>query len=391
MSQSKPDLPKPSSQELERSAKLVDLIRAQIQLNGKMPFSEFMHTALMHPELGYYRRVASPIASISTSGDFTTAAEFSPLYAATIAHDFAQVLSELKAATILELGPGSGAFAQNCIQTLAKLQQLPERYCLLEPCAARRAEQKAKLKPVAEKYSLTIEWLDKLPQEKITGIVFANEVLDVLPVECFKIDAAQIQMQFVDYAQGKLQAVWGDATENVKDALHKLEQDLGRKLPTGMQSEICLPLPAWLNSLAAVLQSGMLWFADYGYLREVYYHPERMLGTLHCHYKMHVTTDPMLYPGLQDITAHVDFSAVGDVLAENKLDFLGFKTQADYLLCAGITHQLQSYADNAVGYDAYMQAVQQFKRLTDPNRMGEVFKVMAFAKNINICPSGFNA
>jgi SAM-dependent MidA family methyltransferase len=375
-------LPQPSAGQAKSIAEFEAWMGRHIGA-GAISFAEFMQLALNKPGYGYYRRDVSPISAAHDGGDFTTASELTPLYAASIANDFALVLQQCAHPVILELGAGSGAFAYACLQRLHSLNCLPEKYYILETSAARIAEQKSKLSDLANNLGVDLVWLSSLDAVSFEGVVVANEILDVLPVEIFRVTKTGFEMLFIEFEAG-LQERWAAPTAQMLTALGELQHKLGCKLPQGMRSEICLCLPAWLNSLAQVLQKGLLFFADYGHEREVYYHAQRLQGTLHCHFKHHAHYDPFIYLGQQDITAHVDFSQVGDVLCDAGLECLGLPTQAEYLLQAGILDLLEQVTDSD-----YLNQSQTVKKLLHPNFMGDVFKVMAFFKNIDIDLPGF--
>ena len=375
-------LPQPTPAEQKKISEFSDVLQRTIA-DSPIPFSKYMDLALNMPGYGYYRRDISPISSDPLVGDFTTASELTDLYGAAIANDFAVVLRQCARPVILELGAGSGAFAYACLQQLYKLGSLPEQYLILETSAARASEQKQKLMPLAKEFKIEINWLQSLPEQPLNGVIVANEILDVLPVEVFKVTKSGFEMLYVACDTG-LKDEWRQSSPELNSALASLQHKLGHKLPVGMQSEICLYLKSWLQSVASTLKQGLLFFADYGYTREVYYHQQRSSGTLHCHFKQHMHLDPYLYPGQQDITAHVDFSEVGDLLTDYGCECLGLLTQAEYLLQAGILELLERLDESV-----YISEAQKVKKLLHPNYMGEVFKVMAFVKGVDVEVAGF--
>jgi len=339
---------------------------------GHISFAHFMKLALYAPGLGYY---TSGSYKLGERGDFVTAAEISPLFAKTLAGQFAAILETLPQGSILELGAGTGIFATEVLLELEKRQALPVRYFILEPSAELVERQKNLVLKTCPRFLSRLVWLDQLP-ETFRGIIFANEVLDALPVHCFRIENKTVKERCVAFNNNEL--VWKTTTP-LSVELHKKVLALMKKynLPSGYESEINLLLPRWIKTLANLMQEGVVIFFDYGYGRHEYYHPDRFNGTLRCYFQHRMHTNPFLYPGLQDMTANVDFTMVVKSALRANLDLAGYTTQGVYLMSNGITDGINT---NPASINAYQQN-QALKRLLFPSEMGNLVKTIAFTKN----------
>lgn len=378
--------PQPDSEAVAHSAALLSSIQALIARHGGwISFAQLMDAALYTPGLGYYSGGAK---KFGLSGDFVTAPEISPLFAKTIARQAVQVLSSLKTqnkqADILELGAGTGRFAKDLLLELSELEQLPTRYMILEVSAHLREVQQATLKSaLPDDLMKRVVWLDGLP-EGFDGLIFANEVLDALPVHIVKKALEGVsEMGVVSAHEGLAWQEKPASSPALKDFVDALN------LMDGYTTEVCLAASGLVASLANSLQSGMLLMIDYGFSRAEYYHPQRNQGTLMCHYRHRSHGDPLVYLGLQDITAHVDFTRVAEAGVANGLELVGFVTQAQFLINAGITELLQSIpaSDSA----NYLPLVASAQKLLSPAEMGDLFKVIAFEKNLDMPFIGFSS
>ena len=369
------ELPKPSADAIAHSARLKELIRAEIaQAGGAIGFERYMELALYAPGLGYYSAGARKFGA---AGDFVTAPELSPLFARCLAVQCAEVLGALGGGDILELGAGSGRMATELLKELARLGAPPRHYLILEVSADLRERQRQEIAAQAAQWQDQVHWLERLPEE-LCGVVVGNEVLDALPVCRFRRAAAGFEEFCVSCAGEEFAWQLRPATGERHAALTALEASLPRPFAQDYCSEICLRLPAFIHTLADALTRGALLFTDYGYPRAAYYHPERHLGTLMCHYRQRAHDDPFLYPGLQDITAHVDFTAVAEAGTCAGLQLAGYTTQAHFLLALGIA---------ALATD--LKTAREVKLLTLPGEMGERFKAMGFQKGIELPLHGF--
>jgi isopentenyl-diphosphate delta-isomerase type 1 len=351
----------PSDEALAHSAQLTQKIIERIQQkNNWISFEDYMHMALYEPGLGYYTAGAH---KLGREGDFVTAPMISPLFSQCLAQ-FCMNNSAIE--NILELGAGTGVMAKDILLFLEKNNQLPERYYILEVSADLRQRQQIFLKQEIPHLYAHIQWLDTLP-ENFIGIILANEVLDAMPVHLFHYKDNEIFETGVTLEKNNF-----TFKDKIADA--KLQEQVN-SLPIENKmdylSEINLNLSGFLNSLSAALQEGLIVFIDYGFDEHTYYHPHRLQGTLMCHYRHHSHTDPFFYPGLQDITAHVDFTALANAGIAAGLEVEYFANQAMFLLENGLI-ELANTPD--------MASAQQINTLSSPAEMGELFKIMALSK-----------
>ncbi|MDD3884358.1 MAG: class I SAM-dependent methyltransferase [Gallionella sp.] len=371
-------LPVPDSAALQHSAQLSEHIRAEIAANdGWISFTRYMELALYAPGLGYYTAGAHKFGE---AGDFITAPELSPLFGRSLARQLVEIMRASQP-TMLELGAGSGKLAADILAELELLGQLPEQYSILEVSADLRERQRLLLEQRVPHLLSRVQWLDRLP-DVIDGVVFGNEILDALPVHLLHWRAGEARERGV--AVNEAGFCWQDRPL-ADDVLSQAAQRI--QAPDDYLSEICPAARGLINSLAQRLQSGVLLFIDYGFGAREFYHPQRSRGTLMCHYRHHAHDDPFYLPGLQDITAHVDFTAVAEAGIDAGLEFLGYTHQAFFLMNCGITEFLQ----NADPEDmrAYAPLAAQLQKLTSPAEMGELFKVIALGKNMEAPLRGF--
>lgn len=368
-------LPTPSPEQLESSQALVRHIQSSIASSGGwVSFARYMELALYTPGLGYY---SGGSAKFGAGGDFVTAPQISPLFGRVLARQFAEVLRQTGKNSsgngILELGAGNGLLAAQILDEL-RAMGLDVPYSILEVSGDLRARQQEKLA------GHRVKWLDALPK-KFSGIIFGNEVLDAMPVHLIHWTKADPVERGVAIQNGRF--IWQDCAITDPDLL---EQARTLDLPPGYLSEINLAAPALIKTLADNLDSGLLCFIDYGFGRSEYYHTQRHMGTLRMHYRHHALDDPFYFPGLCDLTAHVDFTAVADAGFDSGLDVCGYTTQANFLMAAGITGLLaETPADTASRYLPLSTGVE---KLLSPAEMGELFKVIGMIKNAP-CPSAF--
>lgn len=372
-------LPIRTTEQLEHSARLLQVIHDEIaSYGGWITFARYMELALYAPGLGYYSAGAKKFGA---DGDFVTAPEISTLFACSLARQAAQVLAAT-GGDVLELGAGTGRLAAQLLLELQQLDTPPRRYIILEVSAHLRAVQQETLAATLPADLLSrVEWLDKLPDAFI-GLVLGNEVLDALPVHVLAWREHGIFERGVTLNDDHL--VWQERVLADSDLLEKAQQLAPQPVYI---SEICPVASALIGSLAGMLQHGALLFIDYGFPRREYYHPQRASGTLMCHYRQHAHDDPLFQPGLQDITAHVDFTALTAAAVAHGLQLIGYTTQAQFLINCGITDLLSavSPADMA----AYLPLASQAQKLLSPSEMGELFKVIAFGKYLEMAALGF--
>ncbi len=360
----------PSTNDLQRSAALSAFLHQTLTASGgKMSFETFMNAALYHSTLGYY---TSPDFRIGASGDFTTAAELSPLYAKCIANACLPVLSTYP--SVLELGAGSGQFAFDLLTALEAKACLPEQYFIYEISPHCRAQQHALLSEKCPQFLSRVVWLETLPSA-FSGVILANEVLDALPVQCFEIQHQQVLERCVTWDGSAFNWILQPASPALHETIAPLQ------LSEGYQSEFRPALTGFITSLAACLKQGLMLFADYGYGRTLYYHPARNTGTLTCFYQHQKHHEPLTRPGLQDITAHVDFTHVIEVASDAGCALAGYTTQAGFLLEAGLTEAVIN-AEMGSSEAEKFKLHQAVKTLTLPTEMGEVIKFMGLSKGV---------
>lgn len=366
-------LPTPAADALAASQLLSAYITAQIEAaGGWISFERYMALALYAPGLGYY---AGGATKLGAAGDFITAPEMTPLFAQALSTQAAQIL-QASTPQILEFGAGSGVLARDLLGALQQQGQSVQRYAIVEPSPSLRERQRATL----AEHTGIVEWLDA-PPEKFRGLVLANEVLDAMPVKLFVRSDDAVLERGVVVEDGGLGWSTQPAPSVLQAAVDALETELG-PLPTPYLSELPLAACAWMNSLAQMLEHGVALLIDYGLPRREFYHPQRHRGTLMCHYRHRAHTDPLWLPGLNDITAHVDFTALAEHAQDAGLEVLGYTAQSHFLFNCGLLDQLATQGSDAVS----KQAVQ---RLISEAEMGELFKVLAVGRGIKAPLLGF--
>ena len=365
-----------------------------------------MDLALYAPGLGYY---SAGSAKIGSGGDFVTAPEISDMFSRCVARQCAQVLS-VTGGEILELGAGTGRMAAAVLESLAVAGVLPERYSILEVSADLAERQRERLRSLPAPLRERVVWLDRLPERPVRGVVLANEVLDALPCQRFVVGAGGdprgghppggdprgghprggvpgtvvhelgVSLQGESFVE---RAALPDAA--LAGACESLLKELPQPLPPGYTSEVCLRLEPWIAGVGACLERGLLLLFDYGLPRSHYYHPQRVTGTLQCHFKQFAHDDPYINVGVQDITAWVDFTRVAEAGVAAGLDVAGFCTQAAFLLATGI----ESFVAEAVGPVEGARRAGEARRLLMPGEMGEAFKAMALTRDYDAALGGF--
>jgi len=375
-------LPEPDADELAHSRELAALIRNEIAANGPMPFSRYMMLCLYAPGFGYY---SAGRTKFGAAGDFVTAPELGALYARTLAGAFAPTLREIgDDADFLELGGGSGAFAVDALREFAALGALPKRYLILEPSADLRTRQRERIvRELPEDVATRVAWIDRPPEASWRGVLFANEVVDALPTTRFTLRDGEVFEECIDVDGEHFARVDRPADALVTGAVRHVERALGRTFEEGYRSEILPQLPYWLQAIAATLERGAMLFVDYGYPRAEFYLPERRDGTLVCHYRHRAHADPLYWPGLTDITAFVDFTALAESGVGAGFEFVGYAPQGQFLLASGLLDL--AHAEDEV---ERVRRTAEVKRLTLPGEMGERFQAIAFSRGLDDVLSG---
>jgi SAM-dependent MidA family methyltransferase len=389
------------------SARVAFYLREQVkQAGGWLAFEQWMAAALYTPGLGYYaaghiKLASAPIsataalqaansripppdgpnsmpARVPVAGDFVTAPELTPLFGRTLARQVAEVLADSESDCVLEFGAGTGALAESILDALTALG-IDASYRILEVSADLRARQTTRL----ARFGNRVQWLDALP-DAFCGCVLANEVLDAMPVTVFRFDESNALWERGVAIDSQDQFIWAD-----RPAGAALSEALKDRLPpmAGYTSEINLQAEAWMRGLGGWLKRGAALLIDYGFPQAEYYHPQRASGTLMCHLRHHAHDDPFLAPGAQDITAHVDFTAMAQAAIDSGLDLLGYVPQNRFLMNAGIE---QCMADlDAADARHYAESIGPVQKLLSEAEMGELFKVLAVGRGLSRPLSGF--
>ncbi len=371
-------LPTPVPEATRHSEQLTETIRHVIAENGGwISFARYMELALYTPGLGYYTAGAHKFGE---AGDFITAPELSSLFGRTLAKQVSEIMAG-SASHILELGAGSGKLATDMLEELDKQGKLPDSYSILEVSADLRARQQALLQQRLPHLADRLHWLDSLP-ENFSGAIVANEVLDALPVH--RVHWQGSEPHEIGVALTESGFIWQERA--IADSA-LLQAACQIKVPDDYVSEICLAARGLVNSLARRLTQGAMLFIDYGFGTREFYHPQRTVGTLMCHYRHRAHDDPFFLPGLQDITAHVNFTDIAEVAIDAGLELSGYTNQAFFLINSGITDLLKDTPPEDL--KAYLPLSAQLQKLTSPAEMGELFKVLALSKNLANPLSGF--
>jgi len=367
------DLPPPPAEALAHSQRLQALIIEEIAASGgHIGFDRFMELALYAPGLGYY---SAGSRKFGEAGDFVTAPELSTLFSRCLARQCAEVLGRI-GGDILEFGAGSGVMAADILAELERLDQLPEHYFILEVSADLRQRQQQAIEVRIPQLASRVVWLDALPAPGFRGVVLANEVLDAMPVHRFRIHYGEPHELHVVWDGKAFELQEGPVDAALFERLKQLQQEFS--LAEGYESEINLRAEEWVRSVGAFLQQGVALLIDYGFPQREFYHSQRSEGTLMCHYRHRAHGDALQLVGLQDITTHVDFTAVGEAALAAGLAVRGYTNQAAFLIANGLT-ELLAQTEGDMKQQLTLSA--QVKRLTMPGEMGELFKVMALARD----------
>jgi SAM-dependent MidA family methyltransferase len=369
--------------ESAHAARVLEALRARLaEAGGWLPFDQYMQLALYAPGIGYYSAGARKLGA---GGDFTTAPETSPLFGQCLARHCAEVLAACGGGDVLEIGAGTGRLAFDVLTRLHRDGMAPARYRILEVSADLRERQRALLQGLPAELSARVEWLDAPPSRPWQGALLANEVLDALPVECFSWRDGQIFERGVTLQQGSL--AWSErpAPEALRTEVERLRADAQLQWPSVFRSELCARASAWLAEVTGSLSQGVALFIDYGLPRREYYAAARDAGTLRCHHRQRAHDDPFAHPGLEDITAWVDFTRVAEGADAADLEVLGFATQAALLLGLGIEREVAGAAEEATR----LRRAGEARRLLMPEEMGESFKAIALGRGFEASLAGF--
>jgi SAM-dependent MidA family methyltransferase len=377
-------LPPPDPSALAQSEALSKRIREEIhEEGGTIGFQRYMERVLYEPGLGYY---SSALEKFGAAGDFITAPEISPLFGRCMAVQVGEILAQIEGGDILELGGGTGKLAATILADLEASDHLPEHYYLIELSAFLRQRQEETLMSHVPHLMDRVQWLDRWPDSGFRGVVLANEVLDAMPVQCFTLSEGEVFERRVTTTESGF--AWQDAP-----AAQSLSEQVRYLIPepvTGVYHSEWNPwLKPWLAGLAQMMELGVVLFVDYGYERAGYYHPGRREGTLICHYRHHVHDDPFFLPGLQDITASVDFTLLAEAAADHGLQVSGYTHQSAFLFGNGLQEIYEGLSDQD-GLQDRVRLAHEIRQLTLPGEMGERFRVMALSNGYDLPLRGFS-
>ncbi len=368
-------LPAPDAESARHSERTAACIRQAIDAaGGSISFAEYMQLALYAPGLGYY---AAGATKFGAAGDFVTAPEISPLFGRVLARQCAGVLAQVERPEVLELGAGSGALAVQVLSGLEALGAAPARYLILEVSPDLRERQEQRLREARPAPETEIEWISRLP-DRLEGVIIANEVADALPVERFRIEDGEVLQYRVRADGDRFEWARGKAPGFLEKAVRGIEASLSGPLPDGYESEVSAGLPAWVEDVAGCVGNGLVFLFDYGVSRREYYAPDRSGGWLRCHFRHHAHDDPLVWPGIQDITAWVDFTSVAEAAAHAGMDIAGFVPQAHFLLHGGLPEEVAAVAPSSPVGQAELS--RQIGRLILPGEMGERFKCIGLSR-----------
>jgi SAM-dependent MidA family methyltransferase len=377
-------LPEPPEELKQLSDSLSSLIREELEIDGLIPFSRYMEMALYQPGLGYY---SAGLHKLGKSGDFITAPELGSLFAACLARQVTELADTLGDYDILEAGAGSGQLAADLLKELAP-ENLPNRYLILERSADLRQVQFMRIKEEVPGLAERVEWLDQPPKTAWQGVLIANEVLDALAVERFRIGKNGVEQLCVRQQNEHFAWTCRKAPVKLQRAVEHVMTGLDTELQPGYRSEINLHVADWVNAVTAEMKRGLALFIDYGYPRGEFYLPERSDGTLMCHYRHRAHGNVFFWPGLQDITAWVDFTALAEAADSCDLEVEGYASQTMFLLGCGLDRILAGNSENSE--DGGMALSTQARQLTLPGMMGEKFQVMGLGRGLDQPLRGFS-
>ena len=377
-------LPQPDELSAAHSARVFNHLRARIEAaGGQVSFAEFMHEALYAPGLGYYSAGSTKFGG---AGDFVTAPEVSNVFGRVLARQCVEVLSGVKNGAVLEVGAGSGKLALDMLTAFEAMDALPATYNILEVSADLVERQQHRLRTELPQLFERVRWLSEMPKN-FDGVIIANEVLDALPVERFAKRNSEVVQLCVTMRDNNFTWAEAPAPDRLTAFVAAIEADTGHLLPDGYTSEASFAVATWIADLARSLRQGAMFLFDYGVSRREFYALDRTDGWLRCHFRHHAHNNPLIYPGIQDLTTWVDFSSLAAAAVENGLDILGYQTQSQFLMGGGLTIEMAGYSELPIAEQLALSG--EIKRLTLPGEMGENFKCMALGRGVTTAPSAF--
>ncbi len=379
-------LPEPDPASLEHSIAVTQFIAAEIERNGgAIPFGAFMQHALYAPGLGYY---VAGNTRFGEGGDFVTAPEVSPLFGRVIARQIGPLIQAIENGAVLELGAGSGALAIELLSSLARNACEPAEYLILEVSPDLAARQRQAIEAAAPAFLDRVRWVDRVPSG-FRGTMIANEVADALPVERFRLGTQCVEQAFVVIEAGRFAWDWRPALPAIAAGVADLRLAEIPELPEGYESTLSPGLGAWVTDLLGGLQQGLLLLFDYGLSRREYYAPDRSGGWLRCHFRHRVHSQPLVLPGIQDLSAWVDFTAAAAAGADAGATLAGYLTQGQFLIQGGLDREIA--AASRLSEREQLALAGQARQLVMPDEMGEHFKCMAWTRGEVASPTAFAA
>lgn len=380
-------LPQLQNEAQTHTKSVLNMLLTRIQSEGPLSFADYMQTVLYEPGFGYY---AAGSEKFGAAGDFVTAPEISPIFAQCLARQFLCIAANIPHASILEFGAGSGQLACDILLTLQQEKALPEFYYIVEVSPDLIQRQQHKLQHHLPEYFDHIIWCSSLP-ENFEGMMLANEVLDAMPVHLIQWKEGELTERAIDSHNDQIRPIQTLITHpTLKKTCENLQSEYAIDTDD-YETEINLCITPWLEQIANSLKRGVVIIIDYGFVGQEYYHPARNRGTLMCHFQHRAHSDPLFAPGLQDITAHVDFTAVAIAAQSVGLNVSGFTAQAYFLINTGIMDRFQMIMNEEANSAELLKHAADIKKLTLPHEMGELFKVMALSKNYDNVLNGFSA
>ena len=373
------DLQTLPAEAVETGLQLTQKVKQLITNNdGALPFAHYMESVLYEPGLGYYMN-GSP--KFGVKGDFVTAPEMTPLFGQCLGHQLIPLLSQCDTPVIFELGAGTGQLAATLLTYLDTQDQLPDVYWILELSSVLKQRQIETLSNCCPHLLHRVQWLTQLPENDFEGVVIGNEVIDAIPAHRFRWYEQHIIEMGVTTKDDRF--AWRPCAvpdPMVIAAIDAIPDSLKQQWCNGYTSEVRPLVEHWLAALSQPFRRGAMVWIDYGCCQADYYHPHQSDGTLMCYYRHHGHSDPFVYPGLQDITVSVDFTALAEAALACDLELLAYTSQAQFLLA----NKLESHYQAFVAQNPNMAANQalHMRRLVMPDQMGERFKVMVMGRGI---------
>lgn len=372
-------LPAPGTDALAQSEALIDVIRERIAAaGGWLPFDRYMDLALYTPGLGYYSGGAMKFGKRAEDGsDFVTAPELSPLFATTLARSVAQALQQSGTRQLMEFGAGTGKLAAGLLNALASLDVDFDSYAIVDLFSELRVRQRKTILAQAPEHATKVRWLDTLP-DAFEGVVIGNEVLDAMSVRLVVRKLGAWHERGVVWLNDRF--AFNDRPIALDASLESIDEALDDEPFAEYLTETHEAAHGFTKTVCTMLTRGAAFFIDYGFPRREFYHAQRAAGTVMCHFRHRAHADPFVYPGLQDITAHVEFTGIAEAGVETGADLLGFTSQARFLMNAGITDVLDELDPSDV--KRFLPAANAVQKLLSEAEMGELFKVIAFSRGI---------